>query len=57
MTRLTNVFSWKWKNLEFAYNLWFAYYNFCSVHKTLRTTPAMEAGTVEHVWSIEELLA
>ena len=24
--------------------LWFAYYNFCRVHKSLRVTPAMEAG-------------
>jgi len=31
------------------------YYNFCRVHKSLRVTPAMEAGITDHVWSIEEL--
>ena len=57
MTRLTNGFSKKWENLEFAYALWFAYYNFCRVHKTLRVTPAMEAGIENHVWTIAELIA
>jgi hypothetical protein len=33
------------------------YYNFCRIHKTLRVTPAMEAGLSDHVWSIEELVA
>jgi len=56
MTRLTNGFSKKWENLEAAYALWFAFYNFCRVHKTLRVTPAMKAGIEDRVWSIEELL-
>ncbi|MFN0107405.1 MAG: hypothetical protein ACKVZH_01005 [Blastocatellia bacterium] len=34
----------------------FADYNFCRVHKSLRVTPAMEAGLTNHVWSIAELL-
>ncbi len=57
MTRLTNGFSKKWENLEFAYALWFAYYNLCRVHKTLRVTPAMEAGITDHIWTIAELIA
>lgn len=57
MTRLTNGFSKKWKNLEAAYSLWFAFYNFCRVHKTLRVTPAMEAGIASHPWTVVELLA
>ena len=57
MTRLTNGFSKKWENLEFAYALWFAYYNFCRVHKTLRVTPAMEVGITDHIWTIQELIA
>jgi len=57
MTRLTNGFSKKWENLEFAYALWFAYYNFCRVHMTLRVTPAMEAGITDHIWTIAELIA
>ncbi|MEK6285533.1 MAG: hypothetical protein AABO57_07315 [Acidobacteriota bacterium] len=57
MTRLTNGFSRKWENLKAAYALYFAYYNFCRVHSTLRVTPAMESGITDHVWSLTELLA
>jgi IS1 family transposase len=57
MTRLTNAFSKKWANLKYAYALWFAFYNFCRTHKTIRVTPAMEAGLTDHVWSISEMLA
>jgi IS1 family transposase len=57
MTRLTNAFSKKWDNLWSAYCLHFAYYNFCRTHKTLRVTPAMEAGIADHVWDLKELLA
>jgi hypothetical protein len=56
MTRLTNAFSKKWENLEAAYALWFAFYNFCRVHKTLRVTPAMESGIADRVWSLGDLL-
>jgi hypothetical protein len=44
MMRLTNAFSKHWSHLEAAYALWFALYNFCRIHKTLRLTPAMETG-------------
>lgn len=56
MTRLTNAFSRKWENLKAAYALWFAWYNFCRVHSTLRVTPAMEAGVTNRVWTIHEML-
>ncbi len=56
MTRLTNAFSKKWENLKAAYALWFAFYNFCRVHQTLRVTPAMESGITDRIWGIEELL-
>ena len=56
MTRLTNGFSKKWENLEAAYALWFAFYNFCRVHKTLRVTPAMESGLADRVWALSDLL-
>ena len=55
-TRLTNGFSKKVANHESALALHFMYYNFCRVHKTLRVTPAMEAGLAHHVWTIEELV-
>jgi IS1 family transposase len=57
MTRLTNAFSKKWENLEAAYSLWFAYYNWCRVHSSLRVTPAMESGITDHIWTIRELIA
>jgi transposase-like protein/IS1 family transposase len=57
MTRLTNAFSKKWENLKAAYALWFAFYNFCRMHKTLRMTPAMEAGITDRIWTIGDLLA
>jgi hypothetical protein len=28
---------------------------FCRIHKTLRVTPAMEAGLTDRVWSIEDI--
>jgi transposase-like protein/IS1 family transposase len=56
MTRLTNAFSKKWENLQAAYSLWFAFYNFCRLHKTLRITPAMESRLTDHVWTIAELI-
>jgi hypothetical protein len=56
LTRLTNGFSKKWENLNYALALYFAYYNFCRVHKTLRCTPAMEAGITKTVWSLKDLL-
>ncbi len=57
MTRLTNAFSKKWDNLWSAYCLWFAFYNFCRIHSTIRVTPAMEAAITDHVWDLKELLA
>jgi hypothetical protein len=56
MARLTNAFSKKWENLQAAYALHFAYYNFCRVHSTLKVTPAMAAGITDHRWSIRELI-
>jgi hypothetical protein len=57
LTRLTNAFSKKWENLWAAICLHFAWYNFCRIHRTLRVTPAMEAGIADHVWEVRELLA
>jgi IS1 family transposase len=56
-TRLTNGFSKKLENHGHAVALYFMHYNFCRVHKTLRVTPAMEAGLTDHVWEVQELLA
>jgi IS1 family transposase len=56
-TRLTNAFSKKFENHCHAVAIYFAYYNFCRVHQTLRVTPAMEAGLSNHVWDVTELIA
>ena len=56
-TRLTNAFSKKVENLAHAVSLHFMFYNFGRIHKTLRVTPAMEAGISDHVWSLEEIAA
>jgi len=56
-TRLTNAFSKKAENHEHSVALHFMHYNFCRIHKSLRVTPAMEAGIADHVWSLEEVVA
>lgn len=53
--RLTNAFSKKVENLAHAVSLHFMYYNFARIHKSLRVTPAMEAGVSDHVWELEEI--
>lgn len=35
--------------------LHFMHYNFARVPKSLRITPAMQAGISDHVWSLEEI--
>jgi hypothetical protein len=55
-TRLTNGFSKKWEKHHAALALYFAYYNFCRMHKSLRCTPAMAAGITKHVWTLKDLL-
>jgi IS1 family transposase len=59
-TRLTNAFSKKIENLEYAIALHFMYYNFARAHKTLTNpypkTPAMAAGLDNHIWAIEEIV-
>lgn len=54
-TRLTNGFSKKVENHAHAVALHFMFYNFCRIHKTLRVTPAMQAGVADHVWTLEDV--
>jgi IS1 family transposase len=56
-TRLTNAFSKKVENHMHAISLHYMHYNFGRIHKTLRVTPAMEAGVSDHVWTLEEIAA
>src|SRR5580698_1178346 len=55
-TRLTNGFNKKLEKHGHMVALYFMHYNYCRIHKTLRVTPAMEAGLTDHVWEIEELI-
>jgi IS1 family transposase len=54
-TRLTNGFSKKFQNHVHALALYFAFYNFIRMHKTLRMTPAMAAGISDTLWTMEDL--
>ena len=56
LTRLTNGFSKKWENLRAMLALYFAFYNFCRIHRSLRCTPAMAAGVTGHVWDLRDLV-
>lgn len=61
-TRLTNAFSKKIENLEYAIALHFMYYNFCRPHKTLNLkkslgiTPTIAAGVTNRIWKIEDII-
>jgi IS1 family transposase len=54
-TRLTNAFSKKFQNHVHALALYFAFYNFVRIHKTLKVTPAMQAGIVKTLWTMEDI--
>lgn len=54
-TRLTNAFSKKVENHIHSVALHALYYNYCRIHKSLRVTPAMEAGIFDHVWTLEDV--
>jgi hypothetical protein len=54
--RLTNAFSKTLPNHAAAVSLYFAHYNLCRVHESLRTTPAVQLGITDHVWSLGELI-
>ena len=56
-TRLTNAFSKKVENHCHALALYFVFYNFARVHKTLRVTPATAAGISDRLWSMEDIVA
>lgn len=59
-TRLTNGFSKKLENHEYALALYFMHYNFARPHKTLANpyprTPAMAAGMTNHIWTHEDIV-
>jgi IS1 family transposase len=56
-TRLTNGFSKKLENHIHALALYFMVYNFVRIHKNLKTTPALQAGIADRLWSMEDIAA
>jgi IS1 family transposase len=56
-TRLTNAFSKKLENHCHALAIYFVFYNFCRIHKTLKVTPAIAAGVTDRLWSMEDVVA
>jgi hypothetical protein len=56
-TRLTNAFSKRVENDCHQLALYFVFYNFTRIHKTLRMTPAMAAGISDRLWSMEDIVA
>ena len=55
-TRLTNAFSKKLENHMHAVSFYFMVYNFVKIHKTIKTTPTMEAGVTTYLWSMEDIV-
>jgi IS1 family transposase len=54
-TRLTNAFSKKFENHCHSLALYFVYYNFCKIYKSLSVTPAMQAGLTKRPMTIEDI--
>jgi IS1 family transposase/transposase-like protein len=56
-TRLTNGHSKSLKHHTAMQAIFFAWYNWCRKHETLKgKTPAMASGLTDRVWSVEEML-
>lgn len=56
LTRLTNAFSKKMENHMHAMSFYFMVYNFVKIHGAIKTTPAMEAGVTDFLWSMEDVV-
>ncbi|MGE0830496.1 MAG: IS1 family transposase, partial [Hyphomonadaceae bacterium] len=56
-TRLTNAFSKRFVSHVHMVALYTAFYNFIRIHKTLRVTPAMQAGVAARVLGFEDIIA
>ncbi|WP_428307108.1 IS1 family transposase [Lacipirellula sp.] len=55
-TRLTNGYSKTLQHHRAMQAIFFAFYNFCRKHETIRKTPAVAAGIADHQWTVRELI-
>ena len=55
-TRLTNGFSKKIRNHVHMVALYTVWCNWVRIHKTLRVTPAMQAGLTDHLWDMTTIV-
>jgi hypothetical protein len=62
-TRLTNAFSNKAANHEYAMAIYFMHYNFVRIHQTLRCTPetlrcapAMAGDVTTKLWELSDMV-
>ncbi len=66
ISRKTIGFSKETKELDNQMTLYFAHFNYCRKHRALKyrnemgitkfNSPAKQAGLIDHVWSLQELL-
>ena len=66
ISRKTIGFSKKTEKLDHQMTLYFAYFNYCRKHRSLKyrddqgitkfNCPAKQAGLIDHIWSLHELL-
>ena len=54
---MTDGFSKKIENHEYALAIFFMHYNFVRIHSSLRVTPAMAAGVSEKLSSLDDIVA
>ena len=42
--------------VAWSVSFYFMVYNFVKIHKSIKTTPAMQAGVTDFLWSMEDIV-